>query len=71
MMRIIEPGRLPWVSSAIMGWTLAGWHAGAMGQEGSPSIPPIDPLPRPAVSPSDPQQELLDRLLKMEQRLDG
>ena len=41
-----------------------------MGQEGSPSVPQADALPRAAVSPSDAHQELLDRLLKMEQRLD-
>ena len=41
-----------------------------MGQEGSPSVPQASALPRAAVSPSDAHQELLDRLLKMEQRLD-
>jgi len=51
-------------------WTLAGWCAGAWGQGVSPSIPPIDALPPTAVSPSDSQKELLDRLGKMEQRLD-
>ena len=70
MMRIIGPGRMRWISPVILGWTLAGWCAGAMGQEGPPSVPPVDPLPRSAALPSDPQQELLDRLLKMEQRLD-
>jgi phosphate-selective porin OprO/OprP len=54
----------------ILGWTLAGWHAGAIGQEGSPPVPPVDPLPRAAVSPAGPQQDLLDRLRKMEDRLD-
>ena len=54
----------------ILCWTFAGWCAGAMGQEGSPSVPPVDALPRAAVLPSDAHQELLDRLLKMEQRLD-
>ncbi len=39
-------------------------------QEGSPPVPPVDALPRPAVSPSDTQQELLDRLRRMEERLD-
>ena len=69
-MRIIESGRLRWLSMAIIGWTLAGWYAGAMGQEGSPSVPQASALPRAAISPSDAHQELLDRLLKMEQRLD-
>ena len=42
MTRIIESGRLRWISMVILGWTLAGWYAGAMGQEGSPSVPPVD-----------------------------
>ena len=50
MTRIIESGRLRWISMVILGWTLAGWCAGAMGQEGSPSVPPVDALPRAAVS---------------------
>ena len=70
MMRIIDSGRLRWISMVILGWMLADWPAGAMGQEGSPPVPPADALPRAAVSPSDAHQELLDRLLKMEQRLD-
>jgi phosphate-selective porin OprO/OprP len=69
-MRITESGSRRWISTAIIGWTLAGWHAGAMGQEGSPPIPAVAPIPSSVASPSDPQQELLDRLRKMEQRLD-
>src|SRR5262249_31813995 len=69
MMRIIGPGRIRWISLVILGWTLAGRSAGAMGQEGSPPVPTGDPLPREAVSPSDPQRELLDRLRRMEERL--
>ncbi len=53
-----------------LAWTLAGWCAGAMGQEGSPPIPPVDALPSTVVSPSNVQQELLDRLRRMEERLD-
>ena len=49
---------------------IGDWPSGAMGQEGSPSVPQAGALPRAAVSPSDAHQELLDRLLKMEQRLD-
>ncbi len=70
MMRIIESFRLRWIWMVILCWTFAGWYAGAMGQEGSPSVPKASALPRAAVSPSDAHQELLDRLLKMEQRLD-
>ncbi len=69
-MRIIESSRLPWILMLILCWTFAGWYAGAMGQEGSPPVPQASALPRAAVSPSDAHQELLDRLLKMEQRLD-
>jgi len=70
MMRSIESFRLRWIWMVILCWTFAGWYAGAMGQEGSPSVPQASALPRAAVSPSDAHQELLDRLLKMEQRLD-
>lgn len=70
MTRIIDSGRFRWISMVILGWTLAGWYAGAVAQEGSPSVPSANALPRAVVSPSDAQQELLDRLRKMEQRLD-
>jgi len=70
MMRNIDPGRPRWISTAILGWTLAGWYAGAMGQEVPPSIPPIADPPRTAVPSPDVQRELLDRLRKMEERLD-
>ncbi len=53
-----------------VGWMLIGWSAGAMGQQVEPSLPPnTDPLQ--AIAPSaNAHQELLDRLRKMEQRLD-
>jgi phosphate-selective porin OprO/OprP len=51
-------------------WTLGGWCAGAMGQGESPPIPPVAALPSSAVSSSNVQEELLDRLRRMEQRLD-
>jgi phosphate-selective porin OprO and OprP len=70
MARIIESGGLRWFSMLFLGWALAGWCAGALGQEGSPSVPPVDALPTAAVSPTGAQQELLDRLQKMEERLD-
>jgi phosphate-selective porin OprO and OprP len=69
-MRVIESGRLRWISMIVVGSTFAGWHAGAVAQEGSPLVPPIDALPSTAVSPSDSQRELLDRLRRMEERLD-
>jgi phosphate-selective porin OprO and OprP len=53
-----------------LAWTLTGWCAGAMGQGESPSVPPVDALPPTAVSASDSQRELLDRLRRMEERLD-
>ncbi len=70
MVRIIDSGRSRWLSMMTLVWTLAGWCGGAMGQGGSPPIPPVDALPPTAVSPSNVQQELLDRLQRMEQRLD-
>ena len=45
MMRIIESFRLRWIWMVILCWTFAGWYAGAMGQEGSPSVPQADALP--------------------------
>ena len=70
MIRTIDSGRLRWISIVALGWMIGDWPSGAMGQEGSPSVPQASALPRAAVSPSDAHQELLDRLLKMEQRLD-
>ena len=46
MTRIIDSSRARWISMMTLVWTLAGWCAGAMGQEGSPPIPPVDALPR-------------------------
>jgi phosphate-selective porin OprO/OprP len=70
MTRTIESSRARWISTMTLVWTLAGWCAGAMGQGGSSPVPPIDALPPTAVSPSDSQRALLDRLRRMEQRLD-
>ncbi len=70
MTRSIESVGPRWISLVIVGWMLAGLHQGAKGQEGSPPVPPVATLPRTAVSPSNPQQELLDRLRRMEERLD-
>ena len=64
MTRIIGSCKLRWISMVIVGWMLAGWCTDAPGQDGSSSVPPVDALPR------DAQQELFDRLLKMEQRLE-
>jgi phosphate-selective porin OprO and OprP len=53
-----------------LGWTLAAWPAGAVGQEGPPSVPVI-PSPPQWVTPSaEARQDLLDRLRTTEQRLD-
>jgi hypothetical protein len=67
---IIDSSRPRWISMMTLVWALAGWCAGAMGQAGSPPVPPVDALAPAAVSPSDHQRELLDRLRKMEERLD-
>ncbi len=70
MTRTIDSSKARWISMMTLVWTLASWCSGAMGQGGSPPVPPIDALPPTAVSPSNVQQELLDRLQRMEQRLD-
>jgi phosphate-selective porin OprO and OprP len=70
MTRTIDSSKARWISMMTVVGTLAGWCAGAMGQGESPSVPPIDTLPPTAVSPSDSQRELLDRLRRMEVRLD-
>src|SRR5437773_652648 len=70
MIRINESGSLRWISMVILGWTIAGWYAGALGQETPPSIPPIAGPPRAAAPASAAQPELLDRLRRMEERLD-
>jgi phosphate-selective porin OprO and OprP len=63
-------GRSGWMSMVILGWMLAGWPVSAMGQEGSTSVPPMPDPPRSAAPSADANQELLDRLRRMEQRLD-
>jgi phosphate-selective porin OprO and OprP len=70
MTRIVDADRVRWASMVILDWTLTGWCTAAKRQEGSSSEPPIDARPPTPVSPSDAQQELVDRLRKMEQRLD-
>ena len=70
MTRIIDSSRARWISMTTLVWTLAGWCSGAMGQGVSPASPPVDALPPTAVSASNAQQELLDRLRRMEERLD-
>ena len=70
-MGIMDSRKFRWMSVVILGWMLAHWPAGATGQEGSAPVPPItDPPPRAVAPSSDAHQELLDRLRKMEQRLD-
>jgi hypothetical protein len=53
MAGIIDPGRMRWISMAILSGTIAGWCTGAIGQEGSPPVPIVDALPRAAVTPAD------------------
>jgi phosphate-selective porin OprO/OprP len=70
MSQIMKSGKFRWISVVSLGWLLAGWSAGTPAQEQTPQVlPNIDP-PRAAVPPSDSHQELLDRLGKMEQRLE-
>src|SRR6266852_3788737 len=71
MSRITEPGRFPWMSLALLGWMLAAWPAVASGQEEAPLPPLTVPLRVvPPSSASGASQELLERLGKMEERLD-
>jgi hypothetical protein len=46
MTRIIGSSRARWISMMALVWTFAGWYAGAMSQEGSPPVPPVDAIPR-------------------------
>src|SRR4051794_8437692 len=62
-----ESGRFRWMSLVPLGWVLAAWPAVARGQEGNP-LPPLTAPPR--VVPPALSQELLERLGKMEERLD-
>ncbi|HEV3263846.1 MAG TPA: porin [Gemmataceae bacterium] len=66
-MRIMKSGGFRWMWVVALAGVLAGWPAGARGQQGSPPLPPIIGTVAP---PSDAHQKLLDRLRKMEQRLD-
>jgi hypothetical protein len=70
MMRNIDSGRPRWISMAIMVCLLAGCHAGALGQEVTSAVPAVEAIPRTAVSHSETQHELLNRLRRMEERLD-
>ncbi|MDB5350822.1 MAG: phosphate-selective porin [Planctomycetota bacterium] len=54
----------------ILGAVLASGTTRALGQDGSSSIPAVNAPPRAIVPASDAHQELLDRLRKMEARLD-
>src|SRR5437667_3466 len=70
MSRMTESGRLRWTSLLLLGWMFADCSSRARGQEGSPWLPRATDLPRAVAPPSDPHQELLQRLRMMEQRLD-
>jgi phosphate-selective porin OprO and OprP len=69
-MRVTGSGRLRWLSMVLVGWVVADLPAGARGQGGSPQVPPNTAPPRAAAPPSGADRELLDRLKRMEQRLD-
>jgi phosphate-selective porin OprO/OprP len=58
------------MSLLMLGAMLAYCSAGARGQEGSPWLPRSTDLPRAVAPSSDPNQEMLQRLRMMEQRLD-
>src|SRR5260370_615632 len=69
-MRIMKSSMSRWIWRGPLGWMLAYWPARAPGQQASPSLPPTTDPPGAVAPPSDAYQELLDRLGKMEQRLD-
>jgi hypothetical protein len=60
-------GWFRWISLALPGWLLAAWPVVALGQEAAP-LPPST-VPGTSVPPSL-SQELLERLSKVEERLD-
>jgi phosphate-selective porin OprO and OprP len=68
MSRRAQSGRSRWMSLVLLGGTLAAWPAVALGQEGAP-LPPTTPVREIPPSPCA-SQELLERLGKMEERLD-
>ncbi len=71
MMRIMEAGGLRRLCVALLASMFASRPVGARAQDGTPSIPPLPDAPRvaaPAAGATN--QELLERLLKMEDRLD-
>jgi phosphate-selective porin OprO/OprP len=69
MTYMVEWARARWMPVLVVGWMLLGRPAGSLGQEGSPP-PPLSEPPRSTTPATDAQQELLDRLRRMEQRLD-
>jgi phosphate-selective porin OprO and OprP len=78
MMCRMGTGEFRWMSTIVLGWMVAAWPAGAMGQgqgqgqerEGLPPVTSVIAPPGVVAPSSDPNQELLDRLRKMEERLD-
>src|SRR5439155_13118705 len=70
MMRLMQSGRFRWMCVVTLSWMFAYRPADALGQQGPPSVPPITDPPRAVAPSSDAYLELLDRLGKMEQRLD-
>jgi phosphate-selective porin OprO and OprP len=63
MTRRAQSGQFRWMSLMLLGWLLAAWPAVALGQEAAP-LPPL-------TTPTTPvPQDLLERLGKMEERLD-
>src|SRR4051794_28722060 len=71
MLPVLEAARSRGTSMVILGWMLAAWPAGALGQEVPPWVPPATAPSERIVPAADGHQDILDRLRKMEQRLDG
>src|SRR5437764_749434 len=68
MVRLTAPRRFARTALVLLGWALAAWPAATWGQEWAPSPLPASPQPAPP-SPGA-SQELLQRLGKLEARLD-
>jgi phosphate-selective porin OprO and OprP len=70
MVRIHGSWHPIWISAAILSWMFVDWPAGAVGQEEPPAALPIMDAPRAFASSSSANQEVVDRLRKMEERLE-
>jgi phosphate-selective porin OprO and OprP len=69
MSRITGPARFRWTSLVLLGWLLAARPAVALGQEAL-LLPPLTVPPQPAPPSPGASRDLVERLGKLEERLD-